>query len=39
VCSSDLTRLHLDLASLSVAEFYADGPTSVTLVNDTAHLR
>ena len=33
------TRLHLDLASLSVAEFYADGPTSVTLVNDTAHLR
>lgn len=33
------TRLHLDLASLSVAEFYADGPTSVTLINDTAHLR
>lgn len=33
------TRLHLDLASISVAEFYADGPTAVTLVNDTAHLR
>lgn len=33
------TRLHLDLASLSVSEFYADGPTSVTLVNDTMHLR
>lgn len=32
------TRLHLDLASLSVTEFYADGPTSVTLVNDTMHL-
>ena len=38
-CGFELfTRLHLDLASLSVAEFYADGPTSVTLVNDTAHL-
>ncbi|MEJ6020111.1 histidine phosphatase family protein [Corynebacterium sp. H113] len=32
-------RLHLDLASISVAEFYADGPTSVTLINETAHLR
>ncbi|MEZ2120866.1 MULTISPECIES: bifunctional RNase H/acid phosphatase [unclassified Corynebacterium] len=32
-------RLHLDLASLSVAEFYADGPTTVRLVNETAHLR
>lgn len=31
-------NLHLDLASVSVAEFYADGPTSVTLVNDTGHL-
>ncbi|MDO5076003.1 bifunctional RNase H/acid phosphatase [Corynebacterium sp.] len=31
-------RLHLDLASLSVAEFYADGPTCVRLVNDTSHL-
>ncbi|MBI9000942.1 bifunctional RNase H/acid phosphatase [Corynebacterium sp. CCM 9185] len=32
-------RMHLDLASLSVAEFYADGPTTVRLVNETAHLR
>lgn len=32
-------RLHLDLASLSIAEFYADGPTCVRLVNDTSHLR
>ncbi|APT85152.1 bifunctional RNase H/acid phosphatase [Corynebacterium aquilae] len=30
--------LHLDLASLSIAEFYADGPTSVRLVGETAHL-
>jgi broad specificity phosphatase PhoE/ribonuclease HI len=33
-----LYRLHLDLASLSVAEFYPDGNASVRLVNDTAHL-
>lgn len=32
-------RLHLDLASLSVAEFYSDGPTCVRLVNDTSHLK
>ncbi|ASU78036.1 bifunctional RNase H/acid phosphatase [Actinopolyspora erythraea] len=32
-------RLHLDLASLSVAEFYPDGNASVRLVNDTSHLR
>lgn len=31
-------RLHLDLASLSVAEFYPDGNASVRLVNDTSHL-
>ncbi|MGH4019980.1 MAG: bifunctional RNase H/acid phosphatase [Pseudonocardiaceae bacterium] len=31
-------RLHLDLASLSIAEFYPDGPASVRLVNDTSHL-
>lgn len=31
-------KTHLDLASLSIAEFYADGPTCVRLVNDTAHL-
>ncbi|WP_156753921.1 bifunctional RNase H/acid phosphatase [Actinokineospora pegani] len=34
-----LYRLHLDLASLSVAEFYPDGNASVRLVNDTSHLR
>lgn len=33
-----LWRLHLDLASLSVAEFYPDGGASVRLVNDTSHL-
>jgi broad specificity phosphatase PhoE/ribonuclease HI len=34
---SVLFRLHLDLASVSVAEFYSDG-ASVRLVNDTSHL-
>jgi probable phosphoglycerate mutase len=33
-----LFRLHLDLASLSTAEFYPDGHASVRLVNDTSHL-
>lgn len=33
-----LHRLHLDLASLSIAEFYPDGLASVRLVNDTSHL-
>jgi broad specificity phosphatase PhoE/ribonuclease HI len=33
-----LHRLHLDVASLSVAEFYPDGPATVRLVNDTGHL-
>jgi ribonuclease HI/probable phosphoglycerate mutase len=33
-----LYRLHLDLASLSIAEFYADGKASVRLVNQTAYL-
>ncbi|OLF11208.1 bifunctional RNase H/acid phosphatase [Actinophytocola xinjiangensis] len=33
-----LHRLHLDLASLSVVEFYPDGHASVRLVNDTSHL-
>jgi len=35
---SVLFRLHLDLASLSTAEFYPDGHSSVRLVNDTSHL-
>jgi probable phosphoglycerate mutase len=34
-----LHRLHLDIASLSIAEFYPDGPATVRLVNDTSHLR
>ncbi|MGH3433068.1 MAG: bifunctional RNase H/acid phosphatase, partial [Thermocrispum sp.] len=33
-----LFRLHLDLASLSIVEFYPDGHASVRLVNDTSHL-
>lgn len=33
-----LFRLHLDLASLSAADFYPDGGASVRLVNDTGHL-
>jgi broad specificity phosphatase PhoE len=35
---SILYRLHLDLASLSIAEFYPDGLASVRLVNQTAYL-
>jgi broad specificity phosphatase PhoE/ribonuclease HI len=35
---SILYRLHLDLASLSVAEFYPDGVASVRLVNQTSYL-
>jgi broad specificity phosphatase PhoE/ribonuclease HI len=33
-----LYRLHLDLASLSIAEFYPDAGSSVRLVNQTAYL-
>ncbi|HZS20142.1 MAG TPA: histidine phosphatase family protein, partial [Pseudonocardiaceae bacterium] len=33
-----LHRLHLDVASLSAAEFYPDGPAIVRLVNDTSYL-
>ena len=36
---SVLHRLHLDLASLSIAEFYPDDGASVRLVNDTSYLR
>ena len=35
---SILYRLHLDLAALSIAEFYPDGAASVLLVNQTAYL-
>jgi broad specificity phosphatase PhoE/ribonuclease HI len=34
-----LFRLYLDTASVSVADYYDDGNRSVTLVNDTSHLR
>ncbi|OLT42507.1 bifunctional RNase H/acid phosphatase [Saccharomonospora sp. CUA-673] len=34
-----LFRLHLDPASLSIADFYPDGNASVRLVNDISHLR
>ena len=37
--TSVLHRLHLDLASLSIAEFYPDNGASVRLVNDTSYLR
>jgi ribonuclease H / adenosylcobalamin/alpha-ribazole phosphatase len=33
-----LYRLHLDLASLSIAEFYPEGGSSVRLVNQTGYL-
>lgn len=33
-----LFRLHLDLASLSIAEYFPDGGSVVKLVNDTGHL-
>ncbi|GAA2972557.1 bifunctional RNase H/acid phosphatase [Actinokineospora diospyrosa] len=33
-----LFRLHLDLASLSIVEFYPDGNASVRLINDISHL-
>jgi broad specificity phosphatase PhoE/ribonuclease HI len=36
---SILHRLHLDLASLSIAEFYPDDGAAVRLVNDTSYLR
>jgi broad specificity phosphatase PhoE len=34
---SVLYRLHLDLAALSIVDFYPDGGASVRLVNDTCH--
>ena len=33
-----LFRLHLDLACLSIVEFWPDGGASVRLVNDTSYL-
>ncbi|GAA1474024.1 bifunctional RNase H/acid phosphatase [Corynebacterium felinum] len=37
--ASMVHRMHLDLASMSIAEFYSDGPTCVRLLNDTSHLK
>jgi probable phosphoglycerate mutase len=34
-----LFRIHLDVASLSEADWFADGPALVRSLNDTAHLR
>ncbi|MEW9549511.1 bifunctional RNase H/acid phosphatase [Nonomuraea sp. NPDC050783] len=34
-----LYRMHLDLACLSLVEYYADGPAVVKSFNDTSHLR
>jgi broad specificity phosphatase PhoE/ribonuclease HI len=34
-----LFRIHLDVASLSEVDWFADGPALVRSVNDTAHLR
>ncbi|WP_214410726.1 bifunctional RNase H/acid phosphatase [Sphaerisporangium fuscum] len=34
-----LYRMHLDLASLSAVDYFADGPELVRAFNDTAHLR
>jgi len=33
-----LHRIHLDLASVCIVDWYADGPAVVRLVNDTSHL-
>ena len=37
--TASLFRMHLDTASVSAARWYPDGPASLTLFNDTAHLR
>ena len=37
--ASVLFRLHLDAAGLSVVDWHGDGPATVRLVNDTAHLQ
>ena len=33
-----LYRMHLDLTSVSIVDWYADGPAVVRLMNDTSHL-
>jgi ribonuclease H / adenosylcobalamin/alpha-ribazole phosphatase len=37
--SAALFRMHLDVASLSEADWFADGPALLRSLNDTAHLR
>jgi probable phosphoglycerate mutase len=37
--ASALFRLYIDTGSVSIIDYYADGNTSVQLVNDTSHLR
>ncbi|HJQ41871.1 MAG TPA: bifunctional RNase H/acid phosphatase [Jatrophihabitantaceae bacterium] len=32
-------RIHLDTASVSIIDYFADGNSSIRLVNDTSHLR
>jgi len=32
-------RMHLDIASVSIIDYYPDGNASVRVVNDTSHLR
>jgi broad specificity phosphatase PhoE len=34
-----LFRIHLDVASLTEIDWFADGPVLVRSLNDTAHLR
>jgi probable phosphoglycerate mutase len=36
---STLFRLYLDVTGVSEVDWYADGPASVRLVNDTSHLK
>ncbi len=35
---SAMSRIHLDPASVTVADYFADGTPSIRLVNDTSHL-
>jgi ribonuclease H / adenosylcobalamin/alpha-ribazole phosphatase len=37
--SAALFRMHLDVASISEADWFADGPALLRSLNDTAHLR
>jgi probable phosphoglycerate mutase len=37
--SAALFRMHLDVASLTEAAWFADGPALLRSLNDTAHLR